>query len=103
MPAGRPPLPLGRSCVHASGPSARIRCLMSNEPPPAPAETNVTRTVPDPARMARLRVLVRRWEEQNEQGATLPLEELCRDDPDLLEPLRDEIEALRGLPRPPAP
>jgi serine/threonine-protein kinase len=41
--------------------------------------------------------LVLRWEELREGGQEVPAEDLCRDRPELLEPLRRRIQALRDM------
>src|SRR5262245_51244667 len=46
---------------------------------------------------ARLGDLLLRWEELQEQGQTVSAEELCQDCPSLLEPLRQQIQALRAI------
>jgi WD40 repeat protein len=45
----------------------------------------------------RLQDLLLRWEEQCRQGRPVAAEELCRDCPELLEPLRRQIRALQAL------
>jgi WD40 repeat protein len=45
----------------------------------------------------RLQDLLLRWEEQCRQGRPIAAEELCRDCPELLEPLRRQIRALQAL------
>src|SRR5262245_22741126 len=44
-----------------------------------------------------LSTLFARWEEAYEQGRDLSPEELCAGHPDLLEPLRQGVEALRRM------
>jgi WD40 repeat protein len=46
---------------------------------------------------ARLKDLLLRWEELCQEGRCLPAEELCRDCPELLEPLQEQIRALRAV------
>ncbi len=41
--------------------------------------------------------LALRWEELREQGQEVPIEDLCRDSPELIEPLRRRIQALREM------
>jgi serine/threonine protein kinase/predicted Zn-dependent protease len=44
-----------------------------------------------------LSVLLRRWEEGQQRGEALSPEELCRDCPELLEPLRQNLQALAAM------
>jgi WD40 repeat protein len=41
--------------------------------------------------------LVVRWEDQRKEGRPVSVEELCRDCPELLEPLRQQIQALEAI------
>ncbi len=41
--------------------------------------------------------LLLRWEESHDQGRDVAVEELCRDRPDLAEPLRERISALQSV------
>jgi serine/threonine-protein kinase len=41
--------------------------------------------------------LALRWEELREGGQVVPVEELCRDNPELIEPLRQRLRALRAM------
>jgi serine/threonine-protein kinase len=41
--------------------------------------------------------LVLRWEELRDSGQQVPAEDLCRDHPELIEPLRRRIQALRDM------
>ncbi len=50
-----------------------------------------------PSTDARLRELLARWEDLSLEGQSPAPEELCRDCPELLEPLRRQIAALRAL------
>src|SRR5687767_9835739 len=43
--------------------------------------------------------LLRLWEQQRYQGKELPLEEVCRDHPDLLEELRFRVRLLESMDR----
>jgi WD40 repeat protein/tRNA A-37 threonylcarbamoyl transferase component Bud32 len=45
----------------------------------------------------RLQDLLLKWEESCRQGRPLPAEELCRDCPELLEPLRRQMSVLRAM------
>src|SRR5207249_10655095 len=51
----------------------------------------------------RLRSLLREWEERHGRGEDPSAVELCRDCPELTEPLLSEIVRLRSGPRTPAP
>src|SRR5262245_16267166 len=44
----------------------------------------------------RLSELVLRWQELRERGQPAPVEELCQDCPELVEPLRQHIQTLQG-------
>src|SRR5262249_42475980 len=46
---------------------------------------------------ARLNALLSRWEGLRQGGQPPPLEELCRDAPELLEPLRQRVRALEAM------
>ena len=45
-------------------------------------------------RDARLSTLIEQWEQSRARGETPSIEELCRDCPELLEPLRERLRAL---------
>ncbi|HHK42766.1 MAG TPA: hypothetical protein ENJ50_10145, partial [Planctomycetaceae bacterium] len=49
------------------------------------------------SRSDRLDALMQRWEEELRHGVTLSAEELCRDDPDLIDDVRDIVEAFDGF------
>jgi serine/threonine-protein kinase len=51
------------------------------------------------SQLHRLSSLLMRWDEQREQGRSVSIEDLCRECPELLEPLRQRIEDLRAINR----